>query len=147
MHTAQADISNGDCGRVERDTHADTCVAGLNTVVLDLTGKVVSVSPFCDTEYQSIEDVPVATVATAYDCPITGKVYILVINEALYLGDKMRNTLLNPNQLRAHGVQVQDCPKQYDLSSRHWSCADLYPDFTRVYPRSPSWTTWTHVSN
>ncbi len=55
----------------------------MNTVVLDLTGKVVSVSPFCDTEYQSIEDVPVATVATAYDCPITGKVYILVINEAL----------------------------------------------------------------
>jgi hypothetical protein len=39
-------------------------------VVLDLTGKVVSVSPFYDSEYQLIEDVPVATVAMAYDCPI-----------------------------------------------------------------------------
>ena len=58
--------------RVELDTHADTCVAGSNTVVLDLTGKSVSVSPFCETEYNSIEDVPIATVATAYDCPVTG---------------------------------------------------------------------------
>jgi hypothetical protein len=88
-------------------------------VVLELTGKVVSVSPFCDSQYQSIEDVPVATVATAYDCPVTGKVHILVINEALYFGEKMKNTLLCPNQLRANGVQVHDCPKQYDPLSRH----------------------------
>jgi hypothetical protein len=93
-------------------------VAGSNTVVLDLTGKVVSVSPFCDSEYQSIEDVPVATVATAYDCPVTGKVHILVINEALYFGEKMKNTLLCPNQLRANGVNVHDCPKQFDPLSR-----------------------------
>ena len=33
-------------GRLELDTHADTCVAGANTVVLDLTGKHVSVTPF-----------------------------------------------------------------------------------------------------
>ncbi len=120
MDTSNASIENGDDeGRVELDTHADTCVAGSNTVVLELTGKVVSVSPFCDSQYQSIEDVPVATVATAYDCPVTGKVHILVINEALYFGEKMKNTLLCPNQLRANGVQVHDCPKQYDPLSRH----------------------------
>ena len=38
-------------GRMELDTHADTCVAGANTVVLDLTGKQVSVTPFCEEEY------------------------------------------------------------------------------------------------
>ncbi len=120
MDTSNARLANGDVeGRVELDTHADTCVAGSNTVVLDLTGKVVSVSPFCDSEYQSIEAVPVATVATAYDCPDTGKVYILEINKALYFGDRMNYTLLCPNQLRANGVQVHDCPKQFDASSRH----------------------------
>jgi hypothetical protein len=120
MDTSGELLINGDdeC-RVELDTHADTCVAGSNTAVLDLTGKVVSVSPFCDTEYESIADIPVATVATAYDCPTTGKTFILVINEALYFGDRMKNTLLCPNQLRANGVQVHDCPKQYDTSSRH----------------------------
>ena len=104
---------------VELDTHADTCVAGSNTVVLDLTGKSVSVSPFCETEYNSIEDVPIATVATAYDCPVTGRVYVLVINEALYFRDKMHHTLLCPNQLRAHGLKVDDCPRQYDKNSTH----------------------------
>ena len=74
-------------GRVELDTHADTRVAGANTVVLDLTGKVVSVPSFCESPDSSFEDIPVATVATAYDCPRTGKVYILVINEALYFGN------------------------------------------------------------
>lgn len=111
--------TEGSEGRMELDTHADTCVAGNNTVVLDLTGKVVSVSPFCESEFKALEDIPVATVATAYDCPTTGKTYVLVINEALYFGDKMKHTLLCPNQLRANGVKVEDCPKQYDSTSTH----------------------------
>ena len=106
-------------GRVELDTHADTCVAGSNTVVLDLTGKLVSVSPFCEDEFDSIQDVPIATVATAYDCHETGKTYVLVINEALYLGDKMAHTLICPNQLRFNGLRVDDCPKQFDVRSTH----------------------------
>jgi hypothetical protein len=118
---------------VELDTHADTCVAGSNTVVLDLTGKSVSVSPFCETAYDSIEDVPIATVATAYDCPLTGRVYVLVINEALYFGDQMHHTLLCPNQLRANGLKVDDCPKQYDKSSTH---SIMVPDSDLVIPLS-----------
>lgn len=120
MDTARlSDGKDGGASRVELDTHADTCVAGSNTVVLDLTGKVVTVAPFCQSEYQPVQDIPIATVATAYDCPVTGKTYVLIINEALYFGDKMRNTLLNPNQLRTNGIQVHDCPKQFDPSSRH----------------------------
>ena len=80
--------SHGAEGRTELDTHADTCVAGSNTVVLDLTGKTVSVPPFCEAEFDSMKDVPIATVATAYDCPMTGRTYVLVINEAIYLGEK-----------------------------------------------------------
>ena len=72
-------------GRMELDTHTETCVAGSNCVVLDLTGKVAKVSPFCedDSTTNTFDDIPIATVATAYDCPFTGRAYILVINEAL----------------------------------------------------------------
>ena len=80
---------------------------------------MMSVSPFCESEYPTMEDVPVATVATAYNCPKTGKVCVMVINEALCFDDKMRHTLLCPNQLRANGVNVDDCPKQYDATSTH----------------------------
>lgn len=111
------DLDSG--ARMELDTHADTCVAGANTVVLDTTGKTVSVSPFCDSQYEAIADVPIATVATVYDCPVTGKAHVLVLNEVLYLGDKMPNTLLCPNQLRSNGIQVHDCPKQFDPQSKH----------------------------
>lgn len=31
----------------------------------------------------------------------------------------MPNTLLCPNQLRANGLGVHDCPKQYDAQSTH----------------------------
>ena len=107
--------------RMELDTHADTCVAGSNCVVLDLTGKVAKVSPFCEDDSTSttFDDIPIATVATAYHCPLTGKTYILVINESLYFGDKMTHSLLCPNQLRAHGVKVDDCPRQNDPTSTH----------------------------
>ena len=98
-------------GCLELDTHADTCVARANTVVLDLTGKQVSVTPFCEEEYELIAEIPIATVATAYDCPDTGKVWILFINEALYFGSKMANTLLCPNQLWQHGIVIEDCPR------------------------------------
>ena len=105
--------------RLELDTHADTCVAGSNTVVLDLTGKTVNVTPFCETAYESMKEIPIATVATAYDCPFTGKVYVLVLNEVLYFGDKMTHTLLCPNQLRANGLILDDCPTQFNENSSH----------------------------
>jgi hypothetical protein len=105
-----------DLNQSELDSHADTCVAGANTRVTEYTDTKVSVSPFSDS-YEAIKDVPIATVATAWDDPATGEVIVLYINEALYFGDKMSHTLLCPNQLRAHGWTVQDVPKQFDAES------------------------------
>ena len=114
-----AEPEDGVEGRMELDTHADTCVAGSNTEFLDLTGRVASVSPFCDSEYKALEDVPIATVTTAYDCAVTGKTYVLIFNEAHYFGDRMKHSLLCPNQLRANGLTVHDGPRQYDPTSTH----------------------------
>ena len=53
--------------------------------------------------------------APAYNsCPKTGKVYVLVLNEALYFGDKINHSLLCPDQLRAKCIWVDDCPRQFN---------------------------------
>jgi hypothetical protein len=107
-----------DLKQLEMDSHADTCVAGANTRVMDYTDIKVSVSPFSDS-YEAIKDVPIVTVATAWDDPATGKVTVLYIHEALYFREKKSHTLLCPNQLRANGWKVQDVPKQFDAASAH----------------------------
>lgn len=58
-----------------------------------------------------MQGIPIVTAATAIDDPDTGITTTLIIGQALYLGDKINNTLLCPNQLRAYGVNVDDTPK------------------------------------
>ena len=81
---------------------------------LELRGNVLhrkecNVSPYTDA-YESIKSVSIVQAATAYDNPETGETFILVFNEALWMGGKMDHTLVNPNQLRAFGLTVQDNP-------------------------------------
>jgi hypothetical protein len=110
------DPESNDTGRSDLDSHADTCVAGSNTIPLRYTDQKVSVSPFIG-EYQPISNIPVATVATAWDDPRDGSTTVLIINEALYFGDRMPHTLLCPNQLRYNGIIVNDTPKIFDPNS------------------------------
>jgi len=104
--------------RSELDSHGDTCVAGANTLLLYFTEHKVSVSPFIG-EYSPLQNVPIATVATAWDDPRDGSTILLIINEALYFGDRMSHSLLCPNQMRDNGIIVNDCPNIYDSSSSH----------------------------
>jgi hypothetical protein len=97
-------------GRCELDSHADTCVAGSNCVILEETNQTVSVSAFTDA-HKTFNNVPVITAATAYDDERTGTTYILILGQAIYMADSISNTLLCPNQLRKHGIIVNDCPK------------------------------------
>ena len=93
-------------GRCEMDSHADTCVAGSNCVILEYTGRTAEVEAYSP-EYPS-KKIPIATVATAYDCPTSGATYVLIINEALYFGDSLPFSLLSPNQLRDHDIHVDE---------------------------------------
>ena len=102
----------------ELDSHADTCVAGRNTLLVSDEGRQVTVHPYSG-EYKPIPDVSIATVATLWIHPTDGQPYILIINEALYFGDRVDVTLLNPNQLRANGIIVEDVPRQFDPKSSH----------------------------
>ena len=41
------------------------------------------------------------------------------MHEALYFGDELEHSLLNPNQLRDHGIRVDDVPRQFEKTSTH----------------------------
>ena len=107
IYAANQEVEHeGRNGRCEMDSHADTCVAGNNCTVLEFTGRHATVEAYSP-DYPS-KQVPIATVATAYDCPTSGASYVLIINEALYFGDTLTFSLLCPNQLRDNGIHVDE---------------------------------------
>ena len=98
----------GTIGRIESDSHADTCCAGRNCVVLSFTNQVIDVYAFCQ-ELGPMTSVPIASVATlATDKD--GREVILVINEALWFGQQMDHSLISSNQVRANEVELWDNP-------------------------------------
>ena len=96
-------------GRIEIDSHADTCVLGKNFIVLDYTGRECDVVPYTE-DYERKSGVPIVSGGTAWTDQSTSETFILVIHEGLYMPDAMPDTLLNPNQLRHFGAIVQDNP-------------------------------------
>ena len=98
-------------GRLELDTHADTFVAGRNCLLMHYTERVCDVMPYSD-DYEAKKSVPIVQVATGYT-NIHGERYILIFNEALWMPN-MTNSLMNPNQLRDFGLEVQDNPYSRD---------------------------------
>jgi hypothetical protein len=96
-------------GTIGMDTHADTCVLGSNFVLLSRTGRICDVYPYSN-DYEAIKDIPIVSGATAIQNEETGEVFILVISEGLWYGDRLSHSLINPNQLRYNDVQVQDNP-------------------------------------
>ena len=81
----------------ETDSNADTCCLGKNWIVYNYTTRSADVYPYNDS-YEPIKDVPIVTGASTYT-DTQGVTYILLINEALYYGDKMDHSLLNSNQI------------------------------------------------
>jgi len=98
------------------DSHADTTCIGRNFRVISHTDKVCEVFPY-HPGYESIQEAPIVQAAMAYDDPDSGETFILVVNQCLHLGDMMEHTLMNPNQLRANGMIVNDVPVHCEHTS------------------------------
>ena len=90
------------------DSHADSPVVGKNAYIIETQGKKVTVNGF--TESLGSKTVPVVDAAVAYDCEFTGKVYILIIRNALYF-EEMSINLISPFILRLAGLHVNEEPK------------------------------------
>jgi hypothetical protein len=83
--------------RCELDSHADKCVAGANTRVLSISGRIVQVLGF-STEGGAIDNIPIVTCATAYTRHNTGEMIVFELNEFLNFGDRgILHTLFCPN--------------------------------------------------
>ena len=95
--------------RLGFDSWADTCCAGKHAKVLEfLDGKSVTAHGFGN-HLPKTPHLPIATVAYAHDTA-EGETLILVVNNAIYMGDKMTDSLLCPNQCRLNGVEIDTRP-------------------------------------
>jgi len=102
----------------ELDTHADTRVLGSNLTMLEGPSRKVSVQPFLD-EYRPKSNIPIASCGTVWLDDLTGEQYLLVVHEGLFFGDRMKQSLLCPNQMRHSGLVVDDVPRQFSPRSSH----------------------------
>jgi hypothetical protein len=66
----------------------------------------------------TVKNVPIASIATVFIDSSRNQT-LLVVHQALYLGEKQDGCLVNPNQLRSNGLAVHDCPSQFDPVSQH----------------------------
>jgi hypothetical protein len=89
------------------DTHADTCVAGANFLACEFDGTTCEVIPFLS-EYQLTKGIPIVSAATAWTNEQTGETVILYFHQVLWYGKRMKQSLLNPNQLRHYGRSICD---------------------------------------
>ena len=97
-----------DACATEMDSHADTHCFGRNFRPLFWTGEECTVAPFLD-EYNEQLNIPICTGATAYTAE-NGEVFILVFGQGLWFGNRMRKSLINPNQCRHYGIELCDDP-------------------------------------
>eukprot|EP00978_Attheya_sp_CCMP212_P013267 scaffold33382_cov34-Attheya_sp.AAC.1 len=101
------DIHNAQC---EIDNHADTIRLGANCMpTIYFTGELCDVAPHTD-KCKLQKDVPVAQAATAFTDLTTGETIIFILNQGLWFGAELQNTLRNPNQIRNFGHPFCDDP-------------------------------------
>jgi hypothetical protein len=97
-------------------------------MVINRTDRQVSVAPFIKS-LGSIRKVPIITAAIAYHDPKSGKVFILVIHQALYFPD-MKRCLLCPMQMRLNDVVLNERPKFLTTNPTDQDHAIILEDLT-----------------
>jgi hypothetical protein len=78
-------------------------------MIVNITDRYVNVSPFSKS-LGSIKRVLIVSAAVVYDDPCSGKVFILIIHQALHFSE-MKRSQLCPMQLRLNYVVIKERPK------------------------------------
>jgi hypothetical protein len=73
-------------------------VMGRHSYILSQSGRTAEVSPFSPS-YEALSAVPIVDAAVVYDCPYSGKTYILVCQNALSVPE-MEHNLVPPFIMR-----------------------------------------------
>ena len=115
IHLSDRELHDG-C-KLGADSHADVSVAGKHGKILSyVDGHVCTVHPFHD-GYQPKKNVKIVNVAYAYDHQ-DGITYIVILNHCLDFTKDMQDSLFSTNQVRAHGIIVDDVPRCYDVEGK-----------------------------
>jgi len=117
---------------VEVDSCANTCCTGATFKLIADMGHTADVKGFHG-NLGKLEGIPIGTCYTAIDHPVLQEMIIGVFHQCLYFGSQMEESLINPNQLRANGLVIDTCPKQYSngksLHGIYYEEDDMYIPF------------------
>ena len=83
-------------------------VLGRQTFILNDTGQTVEVNPFTP-QYQAMT-ARLVDGALMYDCPYSGKSYILLVQNAIHV-PSMDNNVIPPFMMREAGIMVNEKAK------------------------------------
>jgi hypothetical protein len=97
-----------DDSRTELDSHANMPVVGKCSFIISDTGRVADVKAYTP-DYDSMQ-IRIVDAAVKYECPYSGRIYILVIRNALHV-PSMQSNLIPPFMMREAGITVYDTPK------------------------------------
>jgi hypothetical protein len=89
------------------DSRADTVCAGENFIPLFHHGTECDVSGYSD-ELGTMKNIPIMTVAIAIDEISTHKTHILIVTFELYIGPKIKQSLICLNQCREGGTIIDE---------------------------------------
>lgn len=94
--------------RTDLDSHANMFVGGKGVMVLGTTGRTANVQAFSP-DLSPVE-IPIVDLAFLYECPYSGRQYIMIARNALY-ASSMHHNLVPPFLLREAGLIVSEIPK------------------------------------
>ena len=119
LELTEAEKENG-C-RLGLDTHADISCAGKHARILSYhEGQICEVQPFHDS-YKPLQGIKTCDAIFAYDSP-TGETLILRMNQCLDFTSEMEHSILCTNQVRDHGIIVEDIPLRFDVTRKSRHC-------------------------
>ena len=98
-----------DGSRTDLDSHANMCLIGRNSIIVNYSGRYADVNAFSP-DIDTLQRIPIVDAAIAYDCPYSSKPYIFLIHNGLYV-ESMDNNLIPPFIMREAGITVSDVPK------------------------------------
>ena len=106
---AASDSPVGGGGTTELDSHANMVVIGAQGTIIQKTGKYADVNGF-SYDVGTISRIPIVDAAMAYDCPISGKMTLLVARNVLFV-QSMYHNLIPPYITREEGLKVEEQAK------------------------------------
>ena len=84
-------------------------VVGKHITIIARTGKSCEVQAF-SSECDTLREIAIVNEAVGYDCTETGKAWVLILKNALYVPTMERN-LIPPFIIREAGLQVNNVPR------------------------------------